>query len=1225
MTNSIDASVDVSLIEKDPSILLEAPLIVREVILRPVSSVEFFELLKQGLAKGLTPSGWFKELVDGGQFALARRMLPYLGGITLAELRQLSRHWKTHLSKVFDHLQNRLETQHAILNFEVTSDLEEMLLEARRFQDEWWFDLALKQLAEVERLMDVQIAEAIDERKERYEEAQVLISTMRRDLLYAEPDLRQRGMIEVVWELLGYADRLSISQECDLRQIQEICEAIRQLYQGAPLDEGLISKYRSLQGRIKTTSLDRPALALQEIPTGVPMAVSKPELSSLTLEAAPLSNVLLATLDELIGPDPTILLSDLARVKLSGEAIRNEEAAREAQTRFLLLSLGVSNEMDDLSRAAELLRITLNLMLYWSDRKNWPNEVRRDLRNDIFDYAILQAMAFLKAGHWDVACEYYRVAFRLRARQQNLIGAEPSISHYFAAYATHEPSPKDKVDQLVGLSQTSEDLEWDNLLLTAMQLSLDASDESVAFMGLQGLVKVAAEDPWLLETSLAALRNIQDNAMKQRLLTALEQQPRVLHNGKQKVSSDLDKELALLTDRYKRNRIELGEVLNRLCDATASIHTLMTVSELIHDLTSPKYLWEPTDLKLLDSFSAVTDNLYRYFVSNLPYQERDQLAESLLQQDLPAINQLSLASPTQLGMLYLTQAADNIHLLLEEDRATLRRVSLPSIEIRVEHSEWRSDGLYYCHINATNRGEIRADNLRVHFEESQTGEYQIVDQSIDFETLYPGQSRTLYMRMQPTPLDEDQEAFELFMRLVYQVPQQSSSEARSLRLRVDHFLYQRPEFQIIENPFVVGGIVKNPKLFRGRQELIDALLLEVANPIRTGSIVIFGQKRSGKSSLLYHLGQRSPDFIIPVSFDMPSVLADLPKVNGSIIKDKGAMVENELLGPLLLALVQQTIRECQEQSLYVTPFSWNNLMEKPGPSFQFRQFLEQFRERQDGRRLLFLFDEFTALMDKIDEQVIDGTIMRLLKSLIENGYFSAVLCGLTEVYEAVKRFANQLAVSQPRQVDYLDHNAASGLIQDPIRMLDGRSRFNSQQVVDEIIDLTAGSPFYIQMFCYRLVEYMNEMGIESVTGADVDVVIQLMVEGNERIDPVQFDNLYRYKDDPKLDDHDSILEGLVVHLLAHETVTKPYALGSALYKHVQGFVNEDELDETLGRLDQRRTIIQQSDEPTKTKRVKQPLRARHYRIRVDLFRRWLLANRPMDEEALRSFERRLRR
>jgi hypothetical protein len=153
---------------------------------------------------------------------------------------------------------------------------------------------------------------------------------------------------------------------------------------------------------------------------------------------------------------------------------------------------------------------------------------------------------------------------------------------------------------------------------------------------------------------------------------------------------------------------------------------------------------------------------------------------------------------------------------------------------------------------------------------------------------------------------------------------------------------------------------------------------------------------------------------------------------------------------------------------------------------------------------------------------------------------------------------------------------------------------------------------------------MNTMGFDRISVADVDDVLKSLIEGEERLDPVQFENLYQYKgttNEPRA----SVLEGLIVHLIAHETIQKPYVPFSVLQKRIQKFVTEDEVEETLSRLEQRRTIVQQVDEPSKKTKSSQPLRSRHYRIRVDLFQRWLLANRPMDENALESFEHKLRR
>ncbi len=71
-------------------------------------------------------------------------------------------------------------------------------------------------------------------------------------------------------------------------------------------------------------------------------------------------------------------------------------------------------------------------------------------------------------------------------------------------------------------------------------------------------------------------------------------------------------------------------------------------------------------------------------------------------------------------------------------------------------------------------------------------------------------------------------------------------------------LYNENEFQEIENPYAryaESSIVEDPQMFYGREELIENSAKAIINAGKQGkSIVIYGQKRAGKSSILYHLG-----------------------------------------------------------------------------------------------------------------------------------------------------------------------------------------------------------------------------------------------------------------------------------------------------------------------------------------------------------------------------------
>lgn len=49
--------------------------------------------------------------------------------------------------------------------------------------------------------------------------------------------------------------------------------------------------------------------------------------------------------------------------------------------------------------------------------------------------------------------------------------------------------------------------------------------------------------------------------------------------------------------------------------------------------------------------------------------------------------------------------------------------------------------------------------------------------------------------------------------------------------------------------------------------------------------------------------------------------------------------------------------------------------------------------------------------------------------------------------------------------------------------------------IERILALTAGSPFYIQILCDRLVKYMNRKRLLLVAEADVEQVKQDLIEG----------------------------------------------------------------------------------------------------------------------------------
>ena len=93
-------------------------------------------------------------------------------------------------------------------------------------------------------------------------------------------------------------------------------------------------------------------------------------------------------------------------------------------------------------------------------------------------------------------------------------------------------------------------------------------------------------------------------------------------------------------------------------------------------------------------------------------------------------------------------------------------------------------------------------------------------------------------------------------------------------------LYRDEEFQHLENPyapFAEGGPVDDPEMFFGRDELLNRLATSLLSRSGRKSVVMFGQKRAGKSSLIEHLRRRLAESgdVLPVSFSLHDIASDL--------------------------------------------------------------------------------------------------------------------------------------------------------------------------------------------------------------------------------------------------------------------------------------------------------------------------------------------------------------
>ncbi len=305
-------------------------------------------------------------------------------------------------------------------------------------------------------------------------------------------------------------------------------------------------------------------------------------------------------------------------------------------------------------------------------------------------------------------------------------------------------------------------------------------------------------------------------------------------------------------------------------------------------------------------------------------------------------------------------------------------------------------------------------------------------------------------------------------------------------------------FQKIDNPYIAGTPIVDDKMFFGRQEMIEELE-NALNQDTIRCIIIYGQKRSGKSSILKHLQKRLDDQFIIIDFSVGM----LEPTRTSFYK----IVQNKLLRYLMKNRVQLDYRWIMKQELTsITDFS---------------RFLETVKSeicQPLDKELLLMIDEFTTLYKYIqdankqsqyDRNYIDKYFMQEWKAMIEENLFKAALVGQLEMLDFIREFPNEFQVTEPLYVSYLSHQAALKLVNQPI-LLNDSSRFK-ENADEAIVDWFNGQPYYIQTYCNKLVNYLNEHQQNYVTAAIANQVKEILLEEKE-ID--FFDNLVVQNEEP---------------------------------------------------------------------------------------------------------------
>ena len=273
----------------------------------------------------------------------------------------------------------------------------------------------------------------------------------------------------------------------------------------------------------------------------------------------------------------------------------------------------------------------------------------------------------------------------------------------------------------------------------------------------------------------------------------------------------------------------------------------------------------------------------------------------------------------------------------------------------------------------------------------------------------------------------------------------------------------------LPNPYIAGDPVSGdyPGLFVGRDDLVRELEIQLKNRSRRPTLVLYGQRRMGKTSLLYQLPRRFGPDVVPARVDCQA----------------GEMQESN--GAFLFNLARAIRREAAAQRQLELP----PLPEGAGElSFTaFSLWLEAVEAQLSGRILLLCLDEYEIIGEAIRLGRLDERILGLLRNLIQHHpAITLLLAGSHHPAELDRLWSSYLISAAVLPISYLPADEVRRLVTQPIP---GFPLRYTPEAVEHIIALTRCQPLLVQLLCQQVVILLNRRGERQADVADIKAAV----------------------------------------------------------------------------------------------------------------------------------------
>jgi branched-chain amino acid transport system substrate-binding protein len=272
------------------------------------------------------------------------------------------------------------------------------------------------------------------------------------------------------------------------------------------------------------------------------------------------------------------------------------------------------------------------------------------------------------------------------------------------------------------------------------------------------------------------------------------------------------------------------------------------------------------------------------------------------------------------------------------------------------------------------------------------------------------------------------------------------------------------------NPYIIGRPI-DQQLFFGRENLFSFIQDSIQH--NQNIICLYGQRRIGKSSVIRNIphGLNSSNECVFVAFNLQSYSQES-------LSTILAVLAQEIVSNLSLDNKNIKLPEITELELDLGIFS--------------HEFLPQVYQLLENKNLVLLLDEFDALMNSHDSELLEQ-VYNYLSALI-NVSKKLFLISLIEQRSVNNHRISKLFKDVPKkEIGLLDEDSTRKLIVNPAK----NSLEYEEDAIKTIFELSLGHPYFTQAICFTIFGRAREENKWTVSSKDVKFIINKAIELSE--------------------------------------------------------------------------------------------------------------------------------